>query len=95
MSASITDEEYESAQSMFLDMIKKEFSTNGSKGTGRTSGTTVVTSSRYKAIKNYLELIEKAEAIEDTVSKVQALKAANNKGLPHWKSKYFFSENIY
>ena len=100
MSTSITDEEYESARSLFLEMVRKEYSTNvplmqgskGSKGSGRTSGTSVVTSSRYNDIKNYLEMLKKAEEITDEVTKVKALQDAKNHGLTHWKQRFRLKE---
>ena len=101
MNTSITDEEYESARSLFLEMIRKEFPTNvpliqgskGSKGSGRTSGTSVVTSSRYNDIKNYLEMLKKAEETKDVVMKVKAIQDANKHGLSHWKQRFRLKES--
>ena len=94
MNSSISDEEYEAAKDTFLASIKEEFTSNdthdlhASKGSGRTSGTSVVTTSKYESIKKYLQQIEEAESIQDDLSRIEAMKVANKNGLTHWKSKY-------
>ena len=94
MNISISDEQYEIAQSKFLESVKKEFSPTdnqfhqATKGSGRTSGTSIVTSSKYQTIKNYIEILERVERTQDMNERVELSKIANSVGLPHWKWKY-------
>ena len=98
MSSSITDEEYNAAQASFFELVKKEFSSNdnntpSTKGSGRTSGISVVTSSRIESITKYLQLLEEAESEEDHHRKSLLMKNAKTVGKPHWKDKYRLKDN--
>lgn len=98
MSSSITDEEYEAAQAAFFELVKKEFSSNdnstpSTKGSGRTSGISVVTSSRIESITKYLQLLEEAESEEDHHKKSLLMKKAKSVGKIHWKAKYRLKDN--